>query len=152
MTRFTAAVSFAFLVTLAASVGAAPWDRSGRLNREITRYDKGRVETVRGTVERLYENVPSHNANPDSVGFHVVLDTGKEKIDVHLGPRWYLTTLDGRIGKGDVVEVVGAAEEGHPSADGTPGLREIHAAEVRKGGVLILKLRDDDGKPLWSGY
>ncbi len=134
-------------------VHSAPWDKSGRIDRAIGKYSKGRVETVSGTVERIYEKVPSFGKKKnDALGFHLILDTGKEKIDIHLGPAWYLKGIEERIDRGDTVEIVGSVDEAHPPADGETPMKEIRASEVRRRGVVVLKLRDDEGRPLWSDH
>ena len=63
---------------------------------------------------------------------------------VHLGPEWYIERLDGKLAKGDAVEVKGS----RVTFAGNPA---IIAAEVKKGDA-ILKLRDDNGIPAWSGW
>lgn len=138
------------LATPSAPALSAPWDGSDRLNRVMTTYDVKAVEILSGTVERIYEKVPSHFPNRYSLGYHLILKTEKETVEVHIGPVWYIRSLEGRIGKGDRIQVIGSCSEGHPSADGKKGMREIEAAEVSKDGAVILKLRDRDGLPLWS--
>jgi hypothetical protein len=130
---------------------SAPWDSSKRLNRALTTYDVNRVETVSGIVEKIYNKTPSNSPNRYSLGFHCVLKTGKETIDIHLGPIWYIKDLAGRIEVGDTVQVVGSVPKGRSVAHGDAGMRELFAAEVRKDGVVVLRLRGNDGKPLWSG-
>ncbi len=129
---------------------AAPWDRSRRLNKVMTAYDVDAVEILSGTVEKVYEKVPTNFPNQYTLGYHLILKTEKETVDVHMGPVWYIKSLEGRIGKGDRIQVVGSCSEGHPSAEGKTRMREIEAAEVSKDGAVVLKLRDRDGVPLWS--
>jgi hypothetical protein len=49
-----------------------------------------------------------------------------------------------------LVKVIGAKFEGpmNPKLK----LRGIRAAEVWEKNVIVFKLRDKNGKPLWSGY
>ncbi len=138
------------LASPAAPAHSAPWDGSSRLNRVMTAYDVNTVETFSGTVEKLYEKVPSHFPNRYSLGYHLVLKTETEAVEVHVGPVWFIRSLEGRIGKGDRIRVIGSVSEGDPSADGKKGMREVEAAEVWKDGAVVLKLRDRDGLPLWS--
>jgi len=62
-------------------------------------------------------------------------DTGGGTVAVHLGPEWYIERLDGKLAKGDAVEVKGS----RVTFAGNPA---IIAAEVKKGDA-VLKLRDD---------
>jgi hypothetical protein len=63
---------------------------------------------------------------------------------VHLGPVWYIERQDMKIDPGDKVEITGSRIifEGKPA---------IIATEV-KNGAEILKLRDENGFPVWSGW
>ena len=77
-------------------------------------------------------------------GVHMTLNTGKETISVHLGPSWYLENQDVKIEAKDKVEVKGSKI----TFGGKPA---IIAIEVKKGDE-VLKLRDDAGFPVWSGW
>ena len=79
-----------------------------------------------------------------SAGIHMNVKTDKETIAVHLGPSWYLENQDLKIEPKDKVEVKGSKI----IFDGKPA---IIAAEVRKGDE-VLRLRDDAGFPVWSGW
>lgn len=142
------------IVTLAIPFAAysAPWDGSQRLSRMTTVYDVNQLETITGIVEKIYEKIPSTSANRNSAGYHMLLKTKTESIDIHLGPIWYLKSLEGKIDTGDTVQVSGSRAEGHAAEKGKVSLREIRASEVKKGNEVVLKLRDHDGKPLWSNY
>jgi hypothetical protein len=70
--------------------------------------------------------------------------TDKETISVHLGPSWYLENQDVKIEPKDRVEVKGS----RVTFAGNPAMI---AAEVKKGDE-VLKLRDDNGFPVWSGW
>jgi hypothetical protein len=77
-------------------------------------------------------------------GIHMILNIGKETISVHLGPSWYLENQDVKIEPKDKVEVKGSKI----TFGGKPA---IIAEEVKKGDE-VLKLRDDSGFPVWSGW
>jgi hypothetical protein len=155
---FSRRCGLAVLAALAASVlptvrtHAAPWEKSGRLSRMIREYDVARVRTVTGAVDNIYVKVPSTSTNPEALGYHLVLKADGETLDIHLGPTWYLKTLDGKVAVGDVVQVVGAEAEGRHPGGMKPPPKEIRAAEVKKEGVVVLRLRREDGRPLWSGF
>jgi len=69
--------------------------------------------------------------------------TDKDTVSVHLGPSWYLENQDVKIDPKDKVEV----KDSRITFGGKPA---IIAAEVKKGDE-VLKLRDDNGFPVWSG-
>jgi hypothetical protein len=104
-------------------------------------YDSKSVETVSGEVISVSRITPRKGM---SGGLHMNVKTDKETISVHLGPSWYLENQDVKIEPKDKVEVKGS----RTSLGGKPA---IIAAEVKKGDQ-VLKLRDDDGFPVWSGW
>ena len=104
-------------------------------------YDPASVETLTGTVEAVDKVMPMKGM---SYGVHLQLKTQKETIPVHLGPGWYIERLDMKIEKGDKIEVKGS----RATMMGKP---VIIAAEVKKG-ESVLKLRDENGMPVWAGW
>jgi hypothetical protein len=104
-------------------------------------YNPNTVETVTGVVVGLDKITPMKGM---SHGVHMMMKTDKETISVHLGPEWYIENQDIKIEQKDKVEVKGSriTFEGKPT---------IIAAEVKKG-KEILKLRDEKGIPVWSGW
>ena len=79
-----------------------------------------------------------------SYGAHLTVKTDKGAIAVHLGPGWYLENQDVKIEPKDKIEVKGS----RITFQGKPA---IIAAEVKKGDE-VLKLRDENGFPVWSGW
>ena len=67
-----------------------------------------------------------------------------KKVSVHLGPGWYIENQDIKLEPKDRVEVKG-------SLINFGGKPAIIAAEVTKG-EQMLKLRDENGFPVWSGW
>jgi hypothetical protein len=104
-------------------------------------YDPKTVETISGEVVSLSRITPRKGM---SAGIHMNVKTDKETISVQLGPSWYLENQDVKIEPKDKVEVTGS----RITFDGKPA---IIAAEVKKGDEA-LKLRDDNGFPVWSGW
>lgn len=104
-------------------------------------YDPAAVETVTGTIESVDRTVPMKGTSR-GIGMTLKTDTGS--VSVHLGPQWYVERIDGKLAKGDAVEVKGSRVmfAGNPA---------IIAAEVKKGDA-VLKLRDGDGIPAWAGW
>jgi hypothetical protein len=104
-------------------------------------YNPASVETLTGTVEAVDKVTPMKGMY---YGIHLLLKTDKETVSVHLGPGWYIERLDTKIEKGDKIEVKGS----RVTMMGKP---VIIAAEVKKSDS-VLKLRDENGIPLWSGW
>ena len=102
-------------------------------------YDPKTVETLHGKVVSM-EKVASPR-NP--LGIHLMMQTEKEMIPVHLGPAWFIEKQTPQIETGDTITVTGS----RIMIDEKP---VIIAAEIKKGDKVI-KLRDDNGVPTWSG-
>jgi hypothetical protein len=104
-------------------------------------YNLKTVGTIRGEVISVDKFTPMKGM---SYGIHLMVKTDKETIPVHLGPAWYIENQDVKIEPGDKIEVKGS----RITFNGKPA---IIAAEVKKG-QEILKLRDEGGFPVWSGW
>lgn len=104
-------------------------------------YDPKAVETISGEVTSIDRITPNKGM---AAGIHMNVKTDKETVSVHLGPSWYLENQDVKIEPKDKVEVKGSKV----TFAGKPA---ILAAEVKKGDE-VLKLRDDNGFPVWSGW
>ena len=118
--------------------GASCWSASGQYGRM---YDPKTVETVKGEVISVEKFTTAKGVCP---GVHLLLKTGKETIPVHLGPSWFLDNQDAQVEPKDQIEITGS----RITLDGKPA---IVAAEVKKGD-WILKLRDENGVPIWAGW
>jgi len=118
--------------------GSGGWGPGTSYNRM---YDSKTLETITGEVVSVSRITPSKGM---SAGIHMNVKTDKETISVHLGPGWYLENQDVKIEPKDKVEVKGS----RITFGGKPA---IIAAEVKKGDE-VLKLRDDSGFPVWSGW
>ncbi len=118
--------------------GSGGWGPGTPYNRM---YDPKVVETISGEVTSVDRITPNRGM---ATGIHMIVKTEKETVSVHLGPSWYLENQDVKIEPKDKVEVKGA----RTTFAGKPA---IIAAEVRKGDE-VLKLRDDNGFPVWSGW
>jgi hypothetical protein len=104
-------------------------------------YDPKTVETISGEVERVELITPMKGM---SHGVHLQVKTEKETLTVHLGPSWYLENQDVKILPKDKVEIKGSRITFNEKPT-------IIAAEVKKGDE-VLKLRDESGIPVWSGW
>ena len=116
--------------------GSGGWGQGSPYNKM---YDPKAVETITGEVTNVDRITPAKGM---SGGLHMSVKTDKETISVHLGPSWYLENQDVKIEAKDKVEVKGA----RTTFAGKPA---IIAAEVKKGDE-VLKLRDDNGFPVWA--
>lgn len=118
--------------------GSGGWGMGMQYDRM---YNTKTVETIPGVVVSVDKITPMKGM---SHGVHMILKTNKETLAIHLGPSWYIENQDIKIVPKDKVEVKGSriTFEGKPA---------IIAAEVKKGNE-ILKLRDEKGFPVWSGW
>ncbi len=118
--------------------GSGGWGPGATYNRT---YNPATVETISGEVVAVDKVTPTKGM---SYGIHLQLKTDKETISVHLGPGWYIERLDTKIEKGDKIQVTGS----RVTFGGAPA---IIASQVKKGDA-VLKLRDDNGFPVWAGW
>ncbi len=106
-------------------------------------YDVSRETTMTGTVASVEQITGRGRMQGQGVGLK--LKTGEETVFVHLGPQWYLNEQLGmKIAAGDTLEIKGAKTVRR-------GEEVILAAEVKKGSE-VLKLRDENGYPVWAGW
>ena len=118
--------------------GSGGWGMGSQYNRM---YDPKTVGTISGEMISVDMITPMKGM---SQGVHLTLKTDKEIISVHLGPWWYIENRDIRIEPKDKIEVAGSriTYQGKPA---------IIAAKVKKGDE-VLKLRDENGLPVWAGW
>jgi hypothetical protein len=103
-------------------------------------YNPKTVETVQGKVVSVEKTSPPADRG---YGVHLTLEVGTAPLEVHLGPARYLAKQPLQIAPNDSVTVTGS----RVMLDGKPALI---AAEVKKGDQ-VMKLRDANGVPAWSG-
>ena len=103
-------------------------------------YDPQTVTTISGVVVSL--TPPQGEAGMPYLAY-LTLRTETGKIKVFLGPSLYVNKLPVKINVLDKIQVTGSkiTWEGKPV---------ILAAEVKKG-EQVLKLRETNGTPVWSG-
>jgi hypothetical protein len=118
--------------------GSGGWGQGGPYARV---YDPATVETIQGEVVTVDKFVPDRGM---SKGVHLTLKTQSGDVSVHLGPEWFLERQDMRISPKDRLEVKGS----RVTFDGKPA---VIASEIHKGSET-LKLREESGIPLWSGW
>jgi hypothetical protein len=137
------AITFATLVLLgvcASTMVFAQRGGQGGGGPQGRLYDPKTIDTVSGEILGL-DTFPGRQG---MAGVHANLKTDKgETVAVHLGPAWYLDKQSVTLKQGDKVTVRGS----RVTFDGKPA---IIAAEVTKQGQT-LRLRDDNGVPVWAG-
>jgi len=104
-------------------------------------FDPNTIDTIRCQVVRVDAITPMKGM---SYGVHLIVKRTRETLSVHLGPAWYVENQDIKIEPKDKIQVIGSriTFEGKPA---------MIAMEVRKGDE-ILRLRDKNGFPYWSGW
>ena len=103
-------------------------------------YDPRNLETLQGEVLSVEKVTPMRGM---SQGVHLVVQTDRETLSVHLGPEWYLEEKGAHFEAGDLIEVTGS----RAVFDGNPA---IIAGKIEKGDETLI-LRDRRGAPAWSG-
>ena len=146
MSIFLAVISICsiFLTSDAFAKGGMKWKGSGGwgMGSQYNKmYDPTTVETISGEVVSVDKITPIKGMH---YGIHLMVKTEKETISVHLGPWWYIENQDFEIKPKDMIEVKGS----RVTFEGKPA---IIAAEIKKDGEM-LKLRDENGFPAWSGW
>lgn len=99
-------------------------------------YDPKTVETIEGKVLSVEKTQQRRH------GIHLMVQTDKETVAVHLGPAWYIDKQTPKIEANDTITVTGS----RVTMDGKPA---IIAAQAKKGNE-VLKLRDENGIPAWG--
>jgi hypothetical protein len=129
------------LSLLSLVLAASAWGQSGPKSGggPSGLYNPDTVVTVSGIV--IARTPPSPKGLPQLV--YLTLKTGTAKIIVFLGPDLYVDKLPVQIQNLDKIQVTG-------SEITWEGKRVILAATITKGDQ-VLKLREPNGVPVWSG-
>jgi hypothetical protein len=85
--------------------------------------------------------VPARGAHPG--GVHVSLQVDGTVMDAGLGPTWFLDREGVDFSAGDTLEVTGSVVD-------SGGAAVMIARDVKKG-AKVVRLRDEQGLPLWAG-
>lgn len=97
----------------------------------------GSLDTVSGEVLRVG---PASLDTDEDV--QALVRVGKGQVAVRLGPAWFVLRQSVQLSAADRIQVQGSRS----AADGAV---QIIAVEIRRGSER-LRLRDDEGAPLWS--
>jgi hypothetical protein len=111
-----------------------------REQEKSVHYDLKTVETIQGIVVGAPKPTVA-GGMPERA--QLTLKTDKETLTVYLGPGWFVEKQGMKIANLDQIQVTGS----RIMVQGKPALL---AGEVRKG-EQVLKLRNEQGQPLWRG-
>lgn len=104
-------------------------------------YNPSTVETIQGQVIQVDTVTPRWGM---STGVHLQLRADEGNVEIRLGPTWYFEEQNFIVQKGDKITLTGSRVE----VDNQPA---VIAAAVTKADVT-LKLRDQEGIPVWSNW
>lgn len=141
-------IAFASLAALAAAAAFAQTPPRGRMGPPGGRpgamymnlFDPATVTTMTGEVVSIEHRDMMRRMR----GVHAIVRTASGDVEVHLGPDWFVENQELKLQKGDQVEVRGSKVE----VGGKPNLIAI---EVKRG-QDTLKLRDEQGVPVWVAW
>ena len=143
MNALFARLPIAGAALLVAGVMSAAWAQPPA-GRRSPMYDPKTETTITGTVESVDTVSPPAGQGRRSLGgTHLMVQTGTESIEVHLGPTTYLSEHKISVAKGDTVEILGS----RVTIDGEA---VVLARQIKKGDDTWT-LRDPSGRPLWGG-
>jgi hypothetical protein len=130
------------LILVAASLALAQGMGPGGGGEPYGRmYNPQTVETLKGEITAV-DRIAS--PRPEMPGRMTLgLKTDKETVTIYLGPIWYIDKQKVNLAVKDKVEVKGS----RVTMDGKP----LIIANYVKKGDQVLKMRDDQGLPLWRG-
>lgn len=101
-------------------------------------YDPNTVETVSGHVVSVLHRVHGWHG---AYGEHVVLNTKSGRLDVHLGPAWFMRRQGVKLEPDDFITVTGSRVM-------LGGVAVLIAAQITKGHETWV-LRNAQGVPAW---
>lgn len=116
--------------------GTGGWSATSPYARQ---FDTNSLVTLRGWVVRLESFRPGGGASP---GLRAIVQSGSDRVTVHLGPRWFLERQELQLQPRDPVAI-----EGSQVPLGGDSVVMARAVSV---GERSLVLRDATGSPAWS--
>ncbi len=122
------------LVVLMAAVSLQAQQGSMRQNAGKRNYDPATVETISGTVTDI--------STVNTWGIHIKVKTEMDVIGVHIGPGWFIKEKV-TLTAGDNITATGSKVL-------VNGEYVIIAKTIIKGDITV-RLRNDNGVPLWAG-
>ncbi|HCD52908.1 MAG TPA: hypothetical protein DEQ34_10700 [Balneolaceae bacterium] len=103
-------------------------------------FDVNTVSTFEGVITEV---VIDSSRNRNMTGIHLMVKTGDVVKEVHVGPVTFLNNQEMTFEEGDTIEITGSAV--------TLNSKDFVIAKSLNKGGKALQLRDDTGKPVWSG-
>ena len=100
-------------------------------------YDKTTEAKISGTIEDV-QQMPHGRMT----GTHVMVKSGDNTVDAHLGPSDFIAAKGFTFAKGDAVDIVGSKVK-------MGGADALIVRQITKDGNT-LTLRDPSGRPLWA--
>ncbi len=110
-------------------------------NQYCLAYKPDTTVTISGELMSVEKTVPRKGM---FYGIHLIVKTSEETITVHLGPGWYVEGQGIIFEPEDKLEITGSKVAFDEE-------QVIIASEVMRGDE-VLKLRDRNGIPAWSGW
>lgn len=126
----------AFLTVLVMFMTASLRAQQGnmRQNAMNRNYNPATVETISGSITDI--------TSVNTWGVHIKVKTANGITGVHIGPHWFI--------KGKITLAVGDSVTATGSKVGMNGETVIIAKTISKGTDTV-RLRNDNGVPLWAG-
>lgn len=118
--------------------GSGGWGAGSEYDRL---FKTGNIVTLTGRIVSIDYVTP---VNATQRGVMLALVTPEEKVEVHLGPAWFIENQDLNLLINDTVTVTGARTT-------FMGKDFIIASKVEKGNEALV-LRSENGRPVWSAW
>ncbi len=107
----------------------------------VRMYNPQTEQTVTVVVQKVELFTPRTGM---ALGIHLTANLNDKLLDVHLGPAWFIKNQELEIKEGDRLEITG-------SLISFKGSDALVAKSVTLGDDT-LTLRDNTGRPVWSGW
>jgi len=128
---------FGFVPGEEMKMSMAPWQADSKYNRN---FDPAKMTTIEGTIKSIGTFQPEKGS---ALGLQLNVETKTgESVIVHCGPSQYTAQQDFRFKAGDAVTISGSKTRIWIK-------QVIMASEIQSGG-RTLKLRNQQGRPLWK--
>lgn len=124
----------ALLVAFALMAASQVTDAS----KAVPKYDATTEVKLKGTIEEISERSCPISG---SMGFHFILKTVDQSIEVHVATSKFIKNYEVTLNKGDEITLVGSKVKFN-------GEDTILAREVTRGEEVFM-FRDKTGKPVW---
>lgn len=138
--KFEMIAAGVFFATLAGAAVAGLQYRN-RFTVYNRKFDPEFVDEIEGRIEEI---IHAGGDNAEDKGVELILKTGDDLITVHLGPAWYIKHQPEQLKEGDKVLIRGSKSvQNH---------KDVIIAEWLKRGNYMLRLRFENGHPLWNAW